>query len=255
MSDLQEHAARNNAHWCDIVCRLHGLEVHLDERLWWTSSRSPDFYPDAVTLHPGVTPDEVLNRVDVAAGCSVKDSFAALDLEPAGFRVLFEAQWIGRDVDDTVPDHTVPDHTVPDHTVPDRTGPDHTGTGGPPARAGLSWRPVHDLSDLHAWVTAHGEAEALLPSVLAQPDLRLFLAADGDEVRGGLAFSRSTHAVGVSNLFATGVDPALVWDDVAGLASRSFPGLPIVGYEAGDDLVRAQRAGFTPLGPLRIWIR
>ena len=240
MNDLRERAARNNAAWCDAVCRLHGLDVHLDERLWWTSSRSPDFYPDAVTLDPGVAPDEVLIRVDAAAGCSVKDSFATLDLQSAGFRVLFEAQWIGREADDT----------GLDHTVLDRTGPGRTGS-----QAGLSWRPVLDRADLDAWATAHGEADALLPTVLAQRDLRLWLATEGGELRGGLALNRGTAVVGVSNLFATGVDPALVWAGAAALGAETFPGLPLVGYEGGADLVQAQRAGFTSLGPLRIWIR
>jgi hypothetical protein len=225
MSDLQELAARNNADWCNTVCRLHGLDVHLDEALWWTTTRSPDFYPDAVTLAPAVSPDEVLSRVDASAGCSVKDSFAALDLEPAGFHVLFEAQWIGRHPDDTA------------------------------APARLPWRPVLDAGELAAWSTAHGEADALLATLLDQPDVRLFLAADGEVVRGGLALNRSASAVGVSNLFVEGVDPALVWSDVAALAAQTFPGLPIVGYEAADDLAHAEQAGFARLGPLRIWIR
>jgi hypothetical protein len=29
-------------------------------------------------------------------GCSIKDSFASLDLTARGFRVLFDAQWIVR---------------------------------------------------------------------------------------------------------------------------------------------------------------
>ena len=33
------------------------------------------------------------------------------------------------------------------------------------------------------------------------------------------------------------------------------PGLPIVGYERGEDLAAAQQAGFTVLGSLRIWAR
>ena len=33
------------------------------------------------------------------------------------------------------------------------------------------------------------------------------------------------------------------------------PGLPIVGYERGEDLAAARQAGFTVLGPLRIWAR
>jgi hypothetical protein len=33
------------------------------------------------------------------------------------------------------------------------------------------------------------------------------------------------------------------------------PGLPIVGYERGEDLAAARAAGFRVLGPLRIWAR
>jgi hypothetical protein len=37
-----------------------------------------------------------LARIDDSPGCSVKDSFASLDLTRHGFRVLFDAQWIVR---------------------------------------------------------------------------------------------------------------------------------------------------------------
>jgi hypothetical protein len=38
-------------------------------------------------------------------------------------------------------------------------------------------------------------------------------------------------------------------------AASHFPGLPLVGYEHGDDLALALAGGFTALGPLRIWTR
>ena len=34
--------------------------------------------------------------MDASPGCSIKDSFAALDLSAHGFRVLFDAEWIVR---------------------------------------------------------------------------------------------------------------------------------------------------------------
>jgi hypothetical protein len=87
-----ELAARNNAEWCDAVCREHGLSPVFDGPLWWCADRTPQFYPDAVTLRPGVSADAVLAHVDGSAGCSVKDSF--VDLELDGFDVLFDAQWM-----------------------------------------------------------------------------------------------------------------------------------------------------------------
>jgi hypothetical protein len=38
-------------------------------------------------------------------------------------------------------------------------------------------------------------------------------------------------------------------------AAALRPGLPIVGYERGEDLAEARQAGFTALGPLRVWAR
>ena len=53
-------------------------------------------YPDAVTLARGTVIPELLSGVDATIGCSVKDSFAELDLTPYGFRTLFEADWVVR---------------------------------------------------------------------------------------------------------------------------------------------------------------
>ncbi|MEC3981844.1 hypothetical protein [Amycolatopsis sp. H20-H5] len=89
-------AALDNARWCDAVCRAHGFSGTFGPRVWTSSRRTPRFYPDAVTLDPAATPGEVLAGVDAGPGCSVKDSFASLDLALDGFEVLFEAHWIRR---------------------------------------------------------------------------------------------------------------------------------------------------------------
>jgi hypothetical protein len=90
-------AVRENAEWCDLYVRAHGIEAEFSPGLWWAHSRTPEFYPDAVTLAPDVSPATVLARIDGSSGASVKDSFAALDLSPYGFEILFEAQWISLD--------------------------------------------------------------------------------------------------------------------------------------------------------------
>src|SRR5689334_7347676 len=97
MIDVLAAAVRDNAAWCHRVCAGAGLPVTLGQRVWWTAARSPDGYPDAVTLAPDLTVDEVLSGVDRSAGCSVKDSFATLDLSAQGFEVLFTADWISTD--------------------------------------------------------------------------------------------------------------------------------------------------------------
>ncbi len=82
-----EWTVAENAAWCDLVC---GGEF--GPRAWTSPSRSPRYYPDAVTLSSDATAADVLPFVDGSPGCSVKDSFAVLDLP--GFSVLFEATWI-----------------------------------------------------------------------------------------------------------------------------------------------------------------
>lgn len=90
-------AVENNARWCDIVCRSHGLPTEMSEHLWVTPQGSPPLYPDAVTLVPAVAADVVLKQIDNRPGSSVKDSFADVDLGSLGFIELFEARWLFRE--------------------------------------------------------------------------------------------------------------------------------------------------------------
>src|SRR6478735_4887794 len=96
VTDLVVEGAVCNATWCDAVCRSHALPTQWTEDAWTVARRSPDGYPDAVTLSPAADLRAVLGRIEEGAGCSVKDSFAVLDLAPHGFHVLFEATWIRR---------------------------------------------------------------------------------------------------------------------------------------------------------------
>ena len=78
----QEHlvtiAARNNAEWCETICGLHRIAGEFEEDAWASGARTPEHYPDAVTLRRGVDAARLLSRVDASSGCSIKDSFADL---------------------------------------------------------------------------------------------------------------------------------------------------------------------------------
>ncbi|MFJ7210287.1 hypothetical protein [Amycolatopsis sp. NPDC098790] len=82
-----ELAVAENAAWCALVCG-----GRFRARAWTSGTRTPEYYPDAVTLTPDATAADVLPFVDGSAGCSVKDSFATLELP--GFSLLFEATWL-----------------------------------------------------------------------------------------------------------------------------------------------------------------
>ncbi|MEV8320211.1 hypothetical protein AB0Q95_39285 [Streptomyces sp. NPDC059900] len=223
-------AVRNNAEWCDAVCRAHGLAGEFREGVWSSARRTPPLYPDAVSLTPEVSAADLVARIDTAVpGCSVKDSFACLDLEPLGFEVLFEAQWIHRPADKPVPKSRAQD---------------------------VTWEPIEDAGSLPAWEAAWNEGEAgdglFRPGLLDGNSTFLAGRCEGRIVAGAVA-SRSASVVGVSNLF-TSADEESAWAGVLTEAARLWPGLPVVGYESGDSLEAAVRQGFTPVGPLRVWL-
>jgi hypothetical protein len=65
-------AAANNADWCDLVCRAHGVETRFDEDAWTSRTRTPPGYPDAVTLVRDPSVADLLTRIDASVGCSIK---------------------------------------------------------------------------------------------------------------------------------------------------------------------------------------
>jgi hypothetical protein len=227
---LVRAAARNNAEWCEAMCRSHGLAGAFSPQAWTAAVRTPLFYPDAVTLAPAADAAELVHAIDTAApGASIKDSFADCDLSGYGFGVLFDAQWIWR-------------------------------PAGPPATASnLAWEVVREPASLHEWALAwdggDGNVE-LFRSALLEDAATFVLAgrsADGRVVAGAVA-SQSDQVVDVSNVFALDGDADAGWPGVLAVLDGLFPAVPVVGYEHGDDLAAAVRHGFEPIGPLRVWL-
>jgi hypothetical protein len=203
------------------VCRALGLQPRWAADAWAVTQRSPDGYPDAVTLVPGADARAVLSRVDHGPGCSVKDSFADLDLAPVGFRVLFDATWIRRPATEDA------------------------------APAALEWRQVRNRADLDQWSRGQ-DLDVFRPALLDVEDLHLFHAPGS---AAGFALHRTGRVVGVSNTRAGDAPEAALWADLVAVASTVCPGLDLVGYEAGESLAAAMDSGFLSTGPLRVWIR
>ncbi|WP_055586047.1 hypothetical protein [Peterkaempfera griseoplana] len=227
---LSQAAARNNAEWCAVMSRTHGVAGEFGAQAWAAPARTPLYYPDAVTLVPGADPAALVAGIDTAVpGASVKDSFADLDLTEAGFQVLLDAQWIHRPAD------------------------------APANPSGLVWDVAGDPDVLRAWALAWdnggGNADLFRPALLGDPDTFVLAgrSAEGRVVAGAVA-SRSDQVVGVSNVFALDGGPDTAWPGVLDMLHQLFPALPVVGYEHGDDLAAAVRHGFEPVGGLRVWI-
>jgi hypothetical protein len=223
VADRVVEAATTNASWCDAVCRALGLPTRWTGEAWTVAERSPGGYPDAVTLSREAEAEAVLKRVEDGPGCSVKDSFAVLDLGPSGFHVLFEATWIRR--------------------------PAAAGAG---SAATLDWRGVQTPTDLESW-SERRRLDVFFPDLLDSDDVRSNGAGSVDGA--GFALNRSGGVVGVSNVFAGSADLITLWSDLVVVAARTYPGFDLVGYELGADLQAALAVGFVGIGQLRVWMR
>jgi hypothetical protein len=224
-------AARNNAEWCDIFCRSRGVPGIFHADAWASPMRTPTRYPDGIALDRSLTGERILSYVDSSSGCSIKDSFAAMDLVPAGFRVLFEAEWIVR--------------------APDPL---------PKARQqGLRWELVREPNMLRRWEAewARGEAPTgfFSPALLGHPHVVIVAGCAGDQVMAGAILNRSATAVGLSNVFSNAADLSQAYEGCLRVAMNQFPGLPAVGYEAGGSLIAARAQGFRSIGKLVVWLK
>lgn len=204
-----------------------------DPDAWVSPRRTPPYYPDAVTLDPTVPGRSLLERIDIIAPeCSIKDSFATLDLGPFGFRIGHEAEWIYRE-------------------------PPSALTAIP---QDLRWVAVETPDGLSAWASAwdvEGEGIDLFrPALLPDPSVTILGGYVGDSIVAGAIANRTGDSlVGLSNVFTTVGDLEGAWSGILGYLETAFPSLSIVGYEAGDALAVARRRGFESAGPLRIWFK
>jgi hypothetical protein len=235
MSDAVARCVRNSLHWYEAIFRTHGLHGEIVDGLWMTHGEPPPYYSRAMTLaaspiepHLAVLRDL---RSELPARWSIKDSFAALDLAPLGFEPLFDADWISRD------------------PLPLARS----------ERDDVAWRRVTSTAELDGWETtwrdngSPTDRRVFQPALLADPTVALFAAYAGDVLIAGCAANRSADAVGFSNFFvADGDDEDLAAGALAAVSAFG-DGVPVVGYEWGDALERAQRLGFDVVGPLRVW--
>ncbi|HEX5751066.1 MAG TPA: hypothetical protein VFZ09_32870 [Archangium sp.] len=227
-------AAFNNARWCDAVCRTHGHPGELTDALWLNRAQVPPFYPNVVTLTPeGQTRQlEAISALELPGRWGVKDSFAALDLAPLGFEELFSAQWL---------------HYSPERMAPTRTG-------------GARWVEIRDMAALTAWEAAwRGQPSpshaVFRPGLLEDLDVKILAAYHEDTLVAGAIAYRADGVVSLSNTFFAESRAEVLRAELLGQLLAAFPGLPLVGYEHGDELAAWCALGFEPIGPLRVWLK
>jgi len=225
----------NSLGWYQAVFRTHGLSGTLTDGVWACRGKVPPYYSSALTVAPGWTAARTQVVLDLAADLqrpsSIKDSFAAMDVGALNARELFSAQWVLRD----------------------------PGTAPPDSEPGsLEWRRVTRADELEHWEAAWrengspAERRVFLPALLTDTDVALFGAHRDGRIVGGCVANRTPGAVGLSNVFAEAhvTEPAIA--GAIAETMRFAPGMPVVGYERGEELDRFVRLGFRPVGPLRI---
>lgn len=237
-------AARNNAVWCDTICRAHGKPGTFLGNIWYNHQQMPPFYPNAVTLTgtsgtaEHLAAIDKLIQADIVDDWAVKDSFCSLDLSSLGFQLLFEATWLWRPTTAPLPTSSI---------------------------SGVQWRQVTSDSELAAWEAAWSGTPAndtkvtrpriFLPTLLADEHVAFIAAYQGQHIVAGAIANRTGEVVGLSNVFTPSDIADQFWAGCVTEASKRFSGLPLVGYEAGLELATAQVVGFVALEPLRIWGR
>jgi hypothetical protein len=169
----------------------------------------------------------LVSRVDASAGCSIKDSFADLDLSSSGFDVLFTAEWFWRD----------------------------QARG---RNLSKGWSAVAGEEELEKWEAAWGESPEPRPffrrELLTDTRIKIFARADGASLRAGAIANRSRNVIGLTNVFDLDGDLESTWGDAASAAQAVWGSMPVIGYDEDDSLEAAHRAGFKSIGSLAIWI-
>ena len=243
--DLIPAAVFNNAVWCDAVCQALGCDTDFVDDLWINSGTSPPFYPNAISLtRDGSESQSRRIREMVQAGLpdgwTEKDAYETLNLAELGFRILFEAEWIGM---------------PPGKAL---------ATAAP---SDVAWQPVISDAGLVAWEAAWRSAQTrppgetfpriFMPDLLDDPDIVLLEAHREGGIVAVVVANRSDDGsgpvAGVSNVVLPEQDHAAHRAGAVAAVRSAFPGLPLVGYERGSELDAMVALGFERLGPLRVW--
>jgi hypothetical protein len=210
--------------WYDDVFALHGIPVRVGDGLWSALGPPPPWHSAAKALEPGIELARVVRSTAGFEHCAVADSFGDLDLAPYGFEVLIAATWL----------HRAPEAATPG-VLPD------------------AWSVVGDVDALGAWAAAHDYVGVLPEAVLHHARFRVLACHRDGRLVGGAVAHDGGGAVGLSNTWGAGrVSES---GDVLRAVSALHPGRAVTDYAEGDERDAMVAAGFTALGPQRVWIR
>lgn len=217
-------AARNNADWYAMMFDVHGLRYRRSEIAFLALDTPPPYHSWMTTLDPTAQRPllELISQHLERPGFGLKDAFHCLELRAHGLTEHFCATWIWAD------------------------------TLQPASTTG--WTRITSANDLLRWEAAWkdggspSDQRQFPAAILGRPEVHIWGRNSADGFDAGAVANLSSDCVGLSNCFGRGAFPA-----AATLCAELAQGLPVVGYERGDDLSVALDAGFEATGLLRIW--
>ena len=211
-------AVRNNAAWCECVCRSHDARGTFTDAYWQSGHTPPRFYPDLITLSPAKGERQMKAIADLSRPTwHVKDSFACLDLSVLGAKVIIEAHWQVR----------APTLSKPDVEISRIDSEDELA----------EWERL--------WADDPKAPRVFLSGLLSNKNIDFIALRRAGKVVAGAILNRSHGVCGFTNLFGAPDDAARLVSVTPSFADR----LPIVFYAP------AAVSGSTPLGLLRVWAR
>ncbi|OGE32825.1 hypothetical protein A3C59_04345 [Candidatus Daviesbacteria bacterium RIFCSPHIGHO2_02_FULL_36_13] len=232
MDELVIKAAQNNADWCDVVCRTHGVPGEFLENVWINQHEVPAYYPNAVTIKPLSNNDvtDALKKISLEA-YAIKDSFNELNEDEIGCKILFEAEWISYSQDESKRKSTIDNWTI-----------------------------IKNDEELKNWERVWNNAnptdkKIFLPNILSSEGV-FFLAKykDNQIVAGGIV-NISHDVVGLSNVFTKGLVNSNIYSELVSFIKEKISTIPIVGYEKDKELELAHEAGFKTIGKLKVLLK
>ena len=121
----------------------------------------------------------------------------------------------------------------------------------------MCWSTIRTAAALATWQIAWGGGTPgpFRPQLLDDDAVLVVGGRREGGIVAGAVLKRSPRVVGISNVFAVDGDLDAAWSGILAVMAERWPGLPAVGYESGHELDVAVRAGFAPIGTLRIWLR
>jgi hypothetical protein len=203
------------------VCFAHGTVGRFLVHTWVNAEPVPRFYPNVVTLTTGKADiEEQRQTVRILLKSNLPGRWAVKD----SFNTLDIAR-LGFDV--------LQEANWIRHAEP---------------------KPQMMISGL-SWERAKPGGDAFPATLFSDENFAMFSGSRNGAVVAGGTLYHSDGVVGISNVSADSDEASAVWRDLAALAASTFPGVPLAGYESGDELKAAQRAGFEAGDPLRIWVK